>query len=176
LTTEPQTACKQLFLQAAQEMITKLQTAGQPMGRTTAAVVWLTDSMTLAAHVGDSRIYYFGKDYIWRSHDHSYAQLLVDEGQLTEQEMAHHPSQTQLLRSIGADEDPSPDIKELPPLKPNERLVLCTDGFWEYTGTETMETLCRSEDLRHALDKQTAVIKDRAGPVCDNITAIIIRY
>lgn len=172
----PYQGCPLLIKKAAAMMIEDLKDIDYPHAYTTTALVWLDSEHTVAAHIGDSRIYYFDQTGLkWRSRDHSYAQQLVDAGIITEAEMAHHPSQAYLLRTIGEDEMIEPDVALLPPFKAGHSLLLCTDGFWEWTSIDTMYQLCQADDLEAALKTHVENILEQAEELCDNITVQVIR-
>lgn len=172
----PDDGVSQLFQASTKTMLNHLLDAKEPEGRTTAAAVILSPQQTIAAHIGDSRIYHVHEHNVsWRSRDHSYAQYLFEQGVITESQMAHHPTQTQLLRSLGHDEDPEPDIKLLPPLSSSDSFLLCTDGFWEHTSDGDIVRLLDADNLDEALNAQVGQVLHAAGASCDNVTAQAIR-
>ncbi|MGZ5575416.1 MAG: PP2C family protein-serine/threonine phosphatase, partial [Methylobacter sp.] len=68
---------------------------------TTCAVLYLDEQQALTAHCGDSRVYRMNPQRIlWRTQDHSIPQQLFNEGRIAEQEMAQHPEQNRLTRTI----------------------------------------------------------------------------
>ena len=100
---------------------------------TTCAVLYLDEQQALTAHCGDSRIYRMNPQQIlWRTRDHSIPQQLLNEGKITEQEMAQHPEQNQLTRTINILKAHEAEINLYPAIEKGETFVLCTDGFWEY--------------------------------------------
>jgi hypothetical protein len=48
------------------------------------------------------------KQLLGRTRDHSMVQVLVEAGEVTEEQMATHPDQNKLLRSIGGEDPPKP--------------------------------------------------------------------
>ena len=60
--------------------------------------------------------------------DHSLVQQLVDAGQISRTEAAHHPERHVVTRALGGPETPRPDLFLLP-LEEAPRLLLCSDGI-----------------------------------------------
>jgi len=70
--------------------------------RSTLVALIVRGSRACWVHVGDSRLYLFrGRELRVRTRDHSLVQELVEAGQIAEEDMATHPDQNKLLRSIG---------------------------------------------------------------------------
>ena len=81
------------------------------------------------AHVGDSRAYLIRARCISAlTTDHSFVQRLVSEGRISLDEARTHPQQNVLLRALGVEKQLPPDIT-IHPLRPNDILILCTDGL-----------------------------------------------
>ena len=68
------------------------------MGTTLTALLWSGSRLGLA-HIGDSRAYLVRDGEIFQiTHDHTLVQSLLDEGRITEDEVATHPKRMLLLR------------------------------------------------------------------------------
>lgn len=131
-------------IQSAHWQLNKAARAGQS-GKTTVAVVWIGPNAALAATVGDSRIYQFrGGKICFRTVDHSVAQMAVFAGEITPDGIRTHPDRNKLTRVLGGENTPRADIKALD-LRPGDRLLLCTDGFWGKLQESEMEQLSASE-------------------------------
>ena len=86
------------------------------------------DPAWLVANLGDSRCYRLAHGVLEQvSTDHSLVQLLVDSGQISRAEAAHHPERHVVTRALGGPGDPDPDFFVVP-LVDAPRLLLCTDG------------------------------------------------
>jgi PPM family protein phosphatase len=97
------------------------------------------------AWVGDSRAYLIGAPLsdgsvhvaLALTRDHSWVNMVVDAGQMTEEEAMHSPYAHALLHCIGPLEDADPGN---PPVvsvghveaERGSRLVVCSDGLWNY--------------------------------------------
>ncbi len=109
--------------------------AAQPelkgMGSTCVILLITKDGLAYLAHVGDSRIYGWqdGK-LVYLTKDHSFVQLMVDQGQITAEEAENHPKGNQILRALGVEDEVRPTIASSPiPLQSGMRFLLCTDGL-----------------------------------------------
>jgi len=143
---------------------------------TTCAVAWLDKTGVYTAHIGDSRIYGLANTQVkWRSRDHSVTQMLLDDGEITEEEMGTHPDQGKLLKAISVKACPKPNLKVYPPLASGETCLLCSDGFWEMIPAKELSKLSRSKQLDRDNAKAIQLAKKRAGPGSDNITVLLAR-
>lgn len=106
--------------------------------KTTVTAVWIKDEKTIAAHVGDSRIYFLkDNEIIFQSIDHSLSQIAVKAGDISLAEIRHHEDRNVLVRALGAKEDVKVDISEFN-TDEIDSILLCSDGFWEYVLEEEM--------------------------------------
>ena len=145
---------------------------------TTCAIIWIdkTSGHITTAHIGDSRIYIFDKKTIhWRSRDHSVVQMLVDLGEIKEEEMGLHPEQGQLTRSIGMNGDIKPTIKSHAPFAKNQTVLLCSDGFWEQISNKEIMSLAKAGSLNKKLENLVETAVKRGGKKGDNVTAQVWR-
>jgi len=143
---------------------------------TACAVLYLDERRVLTAHCGDSRIYRMNPQQIlWRTRDHSIPEQLLNEGQITEQEMAQHPEQNQLTRTINILKTHEAEINQYPAVKNGETFVLCTDGFWEYVKQSELLRLAKPAIDMDELAKLARLAISRAHGKSDNVTAQWIR-
>jgi len=143
---------------------------------TTCAILYLNERQVLTAHCGDSRIYRMNpQQIVWRTRDHSVPQQLLDEGKITEQEMALHPEQNRLTRSINILKAHEVEINLYPPMKKGETFVLCSDGFWEYAKPTELLKLAAPASGKDELGKLAQLAVLRARGRSDNVTVQWIR-
>lgn len=132
-------------------------------------------NQTAWAHVGDSRLYHFrGGALVGRSRDHSMVQLLVDQGELAEADMADHPDQNLILQSLGGDRDPRPDFDQLP-VAADDAFVLCSDGLWEAVTPEEMFEALGRQPLGAAAESLVNTAARRRGKRSDNVSVALVR-
>jgi len=107
---------------------------------TTIVIAIIQDGYIHYANIGDSRLYIFDKNrLINRTRDHSVPEMLFQMGDIEEEEMATHPDQNKLTKSLGEKNLSSWSIKKYR-LDPSIEyaIVLCSDGLWEYFNDKEM--------------------------------------
>lgn len=111
---------------------------------------------------------------IGRTIDHSVPQALADCGEISERQIRYHKDRNQLLRAIGGSEAVRPTVLEEPlGIEPGDKLLLCTDGFWEYVLELEMEVdLVKSENPKMWLEFLVSRLLARAPADHDNFTAM----
>lgn len=143
---------------------------------TTCAILYLDEWQVLTAHCGDTRVYRMNPQQIlWRTQDHSIPQQLLNEGKISEQEMALHPEQNQLTRSINILKEHEAEINLYPAMEKNETFMLCSDGFWENVKQAELLQLAGSASGKAELAKLARLTIFRAHGESDNVTAQWIR-
>lgn len=143
---------------------------------TTCAVLYLDERQALTAHCGDTRIYRMNPQQIlWRTQDHSIPQQLLNEGRISEWEMALHPEQNQLTRSINILKAHEVDINLYPAMEEGETFMLCSDGFWEYIKQTELLQLAQPASGKDELGKLARLAVFRAHGKSDNVTVQWVR-
>jgi serine/threonine protein phosphatase PrpC len=105
--------------------------ARQGMATTLTAVLARADRVTLV-HVGDSRAYLLRDGELSRlSTDQTLVQLLVDQDDLTPDQISSHPYRNVVLQSVNGDEPVRPALQELD-LSLGDRVLLCSDGLTDF--------------------------------------------
>ena len=139
-----------------------------------------TDTLVSLASLGDCRAYWVGHDGDIQqlTTDDSWATEEVRAGRRSESEALEHPMGHLITRWLAADADPAwaPSITHFEPTGPG-RLVLCSDGLWNYLpGTEVLAAAVSSVGadapaIDHARHLTTFAL-DAGGH--DNITVVIV--
>jgi PPM family protein phosphatase len=143
---------------------------------TTCAILYLDDQQTLVAHCGDSRVYKLNPtEIVWRTRDHSVPEDLLNVGLITEEELAHHPEQNHLTRSINVNKAHAIDIKVFPQIAQDETFVLCSDGFWGHVKQDELLQLANLESNVDQLNRLAMLSVYRANGNSDNLTVISVR-
>ncbi len=127
-------------------------------------------------HVGDSRAYLLRRSQLHRlTRDHTYVQLLIDSGQLSEEEAADFGARHVLVNALGGfDEDVEVDVDHLQ-LVSGDRLLLCSDGLTDLVEDDEIREVL--SDCRAAADGCRRLIDlalSRGGR--DNITVVLACY
>jgi serine/threonine protein phosphatase PrpC len=141
------------------------------MGTTLTALLW-SDGHAALCHIGDSRAYLLRNGHFYQiTHDHTLVQSLVDEGKITEDDVATHPHRSLLLRALDGRTVAEPDLFSHETIA-GDRYLLCSDGL---TGVVTEQTL--HQTLSSVWDPEKAALQlvelaiRGGGP--DNITCIV---
>ena len=107
-----------------------LSEARRGMGCTITACI-LLNGVAHFAHVGDTRGYHMRGEVEQVTTDHSLVSRLVAMGTLTPEEARTSPQRSIIFRAMGTSQDLEVDLYDVP-IVPGDRLVLCSDGVWEY--------------------------------------------
>lgn len=138
------------------------------MGTTIVAVV-IVNNIAVVAHVGDSRAYIINNTIKQITKDHSFVQLLVDNGRITPEEAENHPDKNIITRAIGIEGFVDVDV-DIVDIKDEDILLLCTDGLNGYVkdddilktvkeyGDSSTEKLVETANLNGGHDNITVVL------------------
>jgi protein phosphatase len=145
---------------------------------TTACVLLQQDDKVFIAHAGDSRIYLFVEktQKIKRlTNDHSYVQMLVNQGIITEKEAEKHPQKNQIVKALGITKKLYPEVAEKPILPAeNDIFLLCTDGLsGMITDKEMKIILAKNDTLQQKSENLMSAAKAAGGT--DNITFQLVK-
>jgi len=171
----PEKAMKELFKLSKTTQCENLKKKNFRDACTTCELAWLNDNVSIFAHVGDSRIYRFNESQVvWRTKDQSFVQDLVDQGVLSEEEASIHPMGNILSNTIGMMGGGIPTVSVQPPLKANEGLALCTDGFWHITQPTLLFKLLKTKNIKKLLTSEVnSLLKTQTE--YDDVTLLFIR-
>ena len=139
------------------------------MGTTLTALNISSDSVGLL-HVGDSRCYrYRDKKLEQLSIDHTVMQELLDQGRLTQSEVASHPQRSLLTQALMGDSGITPILINFK-IKIGDKFLLCSDGL-----TNVLSNYEISKIIEANTDDaiaQALITEVRAKGAPDNITII----
>jgi serine/threonine protein phosphatase PrpC len=136
---------------------------------------WDGRAITIGA-VGDCRAYWVDRETVEQlTVDDSWVQEQVDVGRLSLDEAERHPYAHAITRWLGEDAPGGARVTTFVPTAPG-RLVLCSDGFWNYAPTnDRVASLVRSHpestspiDVARALTRVALAAGGR-----DNITVAV---
>lgn len=178
---QPEDTLTQLAIHSSEMMSAEIkQNHPELDAHTTCVICWvsLPENKLTTLHIGDSRAYRFTHNNIsWRSRDHSVVQMLVDNGQLNEENMGTHPEQGALTRSIGVGKTIKPSVKtHKTALQKGEALLLCSDGLWEMISKKEICSIAKQRKPQKRLDKLISTAVKRAEPKSDNVTAQVLIF
>ncbi|WP_301108927.1 Stp1/IreP family PP2C-type Ser/Thr phosphatase [Sporosarcina sp.] len=140
---------------------------------TTLDLALILRNKCLVFHVGDSRIYQVtGKAIRQITKDHSFVNVLIESGEITEQEAEVHPQRNWIMKAVGSEKSIVPDLYTIE-LPAESYLLLCTDGLSNKIEKELMlDILLRDVPLADKADTFVELANDRGGE--DNITVILL--
>jgi PPM family protein phosphatase len=149
---------------------------GRP--RSTCAVCMVRDGRAVWAHVGDTRVYYVrGQELVTRTRDHTPIESLLQDGLISEEEVAGHPMRHYVEYCLGGvAERPLITVSELAELEPGDLLIVCSDGLW--ASISDAELAAGPGDAVRLQDWLTRLASRavRLGtPYSDNTTAVALR-
>jgi Serine/threonine protein phosphatase len=139
---------------------------------TTVVVVIVRGETAYIAHAGDSRVYLYAKgDLRQMTVDHSVVQVMVDRGELTEQEARVHPRRNLITRALGV--KPRLDIDHCEcPVERGDILLLCSDGLSNYVEDLEMFKILYNQSGDKAVGKLIDTANAHGGG--DNVTAVTV--
>jgi protein phosphatase len=126
----------------------------------------------LVMNVGDSRVYRL-RDGVFEqlTIDHSLAQELIDEGQLTRADLPSYRGKNVITRAIGADDSPA-DLW-LYPIVAGEVLLMCSDGLTGEVAEPDIQAILASRAMPQAIADRL-VSAALAGGGRDNVTVLVV--
>jgi protein phosphatase len=139
----------------------------------TIVLALIRDDHVLIAHIGDSRAYLLrGERFEQLTKDHSIIQILIDTGEITQEEVATHPARSKITQYVGMNGEVLPEIRVIE-LLPYDRLLLCTDGLTGMVADSIIsELLLKNPNPEYAC--RTLVDTANAVGGKDNITVIVV--
>jgi PPM family protein phosphatase len=144
------------------------------MGTTLVSAVVRGKYVTIA-NVGDSRAYLMRANRITQvTQDHSVVAEQVQQGQLREEDARKSSQRNMLTQALGTRESLDkrmPAIYELA-LLPEDRLLLCTDGFYDVLTNDDYLQLMSGDDPVAAATGLTTLAKERRTD--DNVSAVVL--
>lgn len=140
------------------------------MGTTLSALFLREDSVALL-HVGDSRIYRLrGNAFEQLTLDHTVIRELLEQGTITESEVATHPQRSVLTQVLMGDGRNQPTLS-LFEVKENDRFLLCSDGLSGAVTDKEMKAIIKDKARGGAVDALVDAAYINGAP--DNVTVIV---
>jgi protein phosphatase len=142
---------------------------------TTLVAVYFSNSSSIVAHVGDSRLYRLREQTIEQvTEDHSLVWEQYKQGWIAKEALSSSPLKNIITRALGLYPDIDVDVKELA-LQPGDFLILCSDGLSDLVQNEEMMGVLKhvSGDLNRACGDLIRLANLRGGK--DNITVLLIQ-
>lgn len=150
----------------------------QGMG-STCVLLLVRDSKVYIGHVGDSRVYLIRNRRIKQlTKDHSYVQMLVDMGQLTNEQAEHHPRKNEITNALGiANMKPATVQPDAILPEAGDCFLLCSDGLSGMISDREIERIVSRQSEMGSQERVDYLVqraRDNGG--LDNITVEIVEF
>ena len=155
------------------QIMVEAKRLGNDIGTTMTMALVLGD-VAYIANIGDSRTYICRDDQLRRvTNDHSLVMKLVELEHIAEDDIYTHPQRNGVLRSLGVSALAEVDIY-IERLRPNDVLVLCSDGLWEMVrDPDIIGTMRNRIGLKNIADALVDAANTAGGD--DNISVILVK-
>lgn len=139
---------------------------------TTAVIAMKTDDYLIFGNVGDSRGFVLTNSRVYQiTKDHTLVNLLLDSGEIDEEQAINHPKSNVLTRAIGTNPSIEIDIFEI--TDEVDGIFLCSDGLYNMVSVEEMtKHLYKETSIEDKLISLIEVANNNGGK--DNISVAYI--
>lgn len=137
---------------------------------TTIVIALVTNEFLIFGNIGDSSGFVFKNDKLHKAtKDHTLVNLLVEAGDLTEEEAKFHPKKNVLMKALGASEKCELDIFDVVDNE-YDGVMLCSDGLTNMLSNEQIEKVLLDEELDIEEKVSKLIRKCNARGGTDNIS------
>jgi serine/threonine protein phosphatase PrpC len=138
---------------------------------TTLSALFLRDGAIALLHIGDSRIYRLrGNTFEQLTTDHTVIQELLEQGAITEAEIATHPQRSVLTQVLMGEGRNLPALTILE-VKADDRFLLCSDGLTGVLADKEIKIMIKGKARGSAVDALIEAAHINGAP--DNVTVIV---
>jgi PPM family protein phosphatase len=140
---------------------------------TTLVAAVVSGSRAVIAHLGDSRAYLYRDRRVQQlTSDHTIVQAVVDAGEISPEQAAHHPQRSVVIRHVLMTPPAKPDVSALD-LQPGDRILLCSDGLHGVVDDAALAAILTDHpDPADACRVLIEAANHAGGP--DNITTVVV--
>ncbi len=146
---------------------------------TTCVCSILTKDFLLFGNIGDSSGYVFKRGKLYKvTKDHTLVNILLESGEITENDAKTHPQKNVLMKALGAAEIIEMDIFEVVINEENDKIdgiFLCSDGLTNMMSVEQMEKVLNDTELDIEEQVGKMIMKANMRGGTDNITIAYAR-
>ncbi len=136
---------------------------------TTVVVALLTKSYLIFGNIGDSSGYVIKNNKMHKvTKAHTLVNLLVEAGNITEEEAKTHPKKNILMKALGVSEKCEIDIFDVD--IESDAIMLCSDGLTNMLSDEQIEKVLLDEELDTEEKVEKLIMKCNARGGNDNIS------
>jgi protein phosphatase len=143
---------------------------------TTLTLAYIDQREAFIAHVGDSRCYLLRGGVLHRlTRDHTLVEELVRRGVLRPDEAARHNLRNVIVNVVGGNDDGVQVEVNRVPLRPGDRLLLCSDGLTEMVPDAEIQSILNvASDPAHASRRLVERANENGGK--DNVTVVVAQF
>lgn len=139
---------------------------------TTMVIALIHNNMLYVGSVGDSRCYISNKDNTRQiTKDHTVVQMMVDMGEITQEEALYHPKRHFITKAVGVTDSVEMDFT-VESVNQDNIVLLCSDGLYCYLSPNVMYDLLTTSVKEKSVNNLIEIAK--AGGGSDNITAVVM--
>lgn len=136
---------------------------------TTCVCAILTNEYLLFGNVGDSSGFVMKNGKLYKAtKDHTLVNLLVESGELSEEEALNHPQKNVLMKALGASEKVTMDKFDVE--SDIDEIFLCSDGVTNLLTQEQIERVLNEKELSIEERVNKLILKANSRGGSDNIT------
>ncbi len=123
-------------------------------------------------HIGDSRAYIINGSIEQVTRDHSYVNVLLDSGEISEEEAEAHPKKNWIVKALGTDPTIDGEILHFS-IASLSHMLICSDGLSNKITKEEISSIIRSEaPLSRKGEEMVNLANDMGGE--DNISFVLL--
>ena len=142
---------------------------------TTCVCSIITDNFLLFGNIGDSSGYVYKKGKLYKvTKDHTLVNILLENGELTEDAAKVHPQKNVLMKALGAAEEIEMDIFDVE--RDVDGVFLCSDGLTNMLTTEQIEKVLNDNELELEEQVNKMIMKANMRGGTDNITIACVKF
>lgn len=139
---------------------------------TTCVGAYINSEYIYIVNIGDSRAYYMDEKGLHQiTVDHTYVNMLLEQGKIEPDEVYTHPKRNMLTKAVGVEKVIKPDFFRM---KRQEKftVLLCSDGLSGYCSDEEIFDILKSTPLDEVSKALIDLALSKGGR--DNITFAVI--
>lgn len=147
-----------------------------PLAVMALALIDRRDWQLLVASIGDARAYLMRAGDLYRlTKDQSLVQVLVENGQITDEQRYTHPQRNVVTNSLGREYNPQKVSMQYGlDIYSGDLILVCSDGLWEMVRDEEIQTILSQDRPVKELAQMLVDAANRNGGA-DNISAAVLR-
>lgn len=145
---------------------------GRMLGSTVASLL-IHGKVGACLWVGDSRLYRFRNNELSQlSRDHSHVEELLQQGEISPEEVENHPDANVITRAVGASDELYVDINVFD-TQMGDTYMLCSDGLYNAVDRENIIYCLNNFTAEEGVESLIAKALENGAP--DNVSVIIVK-